>query len=81
MDEYLGVIKLFAINFVPIGYLPCDGREMEITQNHALYALIGNQFGGDKNRSFKLPDLRGKEPLANTHYMICVQGIFPTRSD
>jgi len=63
MEEYLGVIKLFAGNFVPKYYLPCDGRLLAISQNTALFSLLGTIYGGDGVTTFALPDLRGRVPL------------------
>lgn len=58
-DEYIGVIKIFAGNFEPKGWMFCDGRSLPIGQNQGLFALIGNIYGGDSN-NFNLPDLRGR---------------------
>ncbi len=79
MDEYLGIIKLFAGPYVPHGWLLCDGRLLQIVQNQALYAIMGNRFGGDGRTNFALPDLRKASPLNGLSYMICVEGIFPPR--
>ncbi len=46
MESYLGEIRLFPLTWSPDGWLPCDGRSMNIQQNQALYSLIGTQFGG-----------------------------------
>jgi microcystin-dependent protein len=59
-DAFTGEVKLFAGNFAPRGWAFCDGQEMQITQNTALYALLGNQFGGNGRTTFALPDLRGR---------------------
>jgi len=77
MDEYLGVIKLFAVDYVPEGYLPCDGRSLTIVQNQALYALLGLRFGGNGTSVFLLPKLT--PPCPDTVYGICVQGMWPVR--
>lgn len=64
MDEaYIGSIAMFGFNFAPKGYLPCDGRQISISQNQALYALIGTSFGGNGTTYYNLPDLRGKTPI------------------
>jgi microcystin-dependent protein len=70
-DYYLGEIRLFSQSYAPQGWLPCDGRTLQISQYQALYALLGNQFGGDGGTNFLLPDLRGRAVvgygnLANT---------------
>jgi microcystin-dependent protein len=51
---------------------------MSISQNNALFSLLGIQFGGDGQTTFALPDLRAVAPNGLT-YMICDQGIFPSR--
>ena len=63
MDEYVGIIKIFAGMFAPQGYMFCWGQTLQIQQYQALYAIIGTQFGGDGQTTFKLPDLRGRLPL------------------
>ena len=59
-DFYLGEIRAFAGNWAPPCWLPCDGRSMQIVQYSALYALLGTKFGGDGQKTFFLPDLRGR---------------------
>lgn len=63
MDELMATIKLFAGNFAPQGYLPCDGRLLPISQYSALYSLLGNVYGGDGRQSFALPNLNGRVPV------------------
>jgi microcystin-dependent protein len=62
MEPYLGQIMLFAGNFVPKGYLPCDGSVQPISQYDALYTLLGTTYGGDGTTTFGMPDLRGRSP-------------------
>lgn len=59
-DAYLGEIRLFPFNWAPDGWLPCDGRQLNITQYAALWSLLGKQFGGDGQTTFNLPDMRGR---------------------
>jgi microcystin-dependent protein len=59
-DEYIGIVKLFAGNFCPTGWMYCEGQTLQIAQNQALYAVIGATYGGDGQTNFKLPDLRGR---------------------
>ena len=75
MEGYLAEIRLFAANFAPLFWLPCDGRLMGIAENQALFALLGTTYGGDGVRTFALPKLTG--PLARVSYIVCVQGLFP----
>jgi len=79
MDSFLGQIQLFAFNFVPVGWMLCDGKTLPIAQNSALFALVGTTYGGDGRTTFELPNLVGKEPVAGSSYCICVEGIFPSR--
>jgi microcystin-dependent protein len=61
--EYIGGIKLFAGNFAIVDYAFCSGQLVAISQNNALFALIGTQFGGDGVNTFALPDLRSRVPI------------------
>ncbi len=64
MDPFIGEIRLFAGNYAPQDWLFCNGQEVSVQQYQALYALLGNQFGGKPGgTTFNLPDLRGKAPL------------------
>lgn len=56
-------IRLWAGNFAPVNWAFCDGSLISITQNQALYSLIGNYYGGDGRTNFALPDLRGRVPV------------------
>ncbi|WP_316819801.1 phage tail protein [Pedobacter gandavensis] len=60
MEEYLGMIKAFAGNFVPRGFMACNGQLIGIQQYAALYALLGTTYGGNGQTTFGLPDLRGR---------------------
>lgn len=63
MDPYLGEIKLCAFPYPPQGWAFCNGAVLPINQNHALFALLGTQYGGDGRTTFALPDLRGRTPV------------------
>jgi microcystin-dependent protein len=123
MEEYIGVIKMFAGDYAPQDYMLCQGQTLPINQYEALYAVIGNTYGGDiQSNNFQLPNLCGKfvkgtgvntsgtqtvtlgevggndfivptltyanqMPCATLdsqylglNYIICVQGIFPSRT-
>lgn len=60
MDEYLGIIKLFAGDYAPQGWLLCNGQLLSITSNTALYSVLGTTYGGDGVTTFALPDLRNR---------------------
>ncbi|PZF74452.1 phage tail protein [Taibaiella soli] len=63
MDQYLGEIRMFGGNFAPIGWALCNGQTLSISENEALYSLIGTTYGGDGVQTFVLPDLRGRAPI------------------
>ena len=60
MDEFMGIIKLFAGNFAPRDWAFCNGQLLSISQNTALFSLLGTTYGGDGRTTFALPDLRGR---------------------
>ena len=59
-DPFLGTIRLVAFNFAPVGWALCQGQTLPISQNTALFSLLGTYFGGDGVNNFGLPDLRGR---------------------
>jgi microcystin-dependent protein len=59
-DPFLGTIRLVGFNFAPIGWALCQGQALPISQNTALFSLIGTTFGGDGVQTFNLPDLRSR---------------------
>lgn len=63
-DQYLGEIRLFAGNFAPVGWLMCNGQLLSISENDALFALIGTTYGGDGVSTFALPDLQGRVAMS-----------------
>lgn len=63
MDNYLGEIRLFAGNFAPSGWALCNGQALSISDNEALYTLVGTTYGGDGVNTFNLPDLQGRLPV------------------
>lgn len=63
MDEFMGVIKIFAGNFAPRGWAFCEGQILSISQYQALFSLLGTTYGGDGRTTFALPDLRGRAPI------------------
>lgn len=62
-DQYIGEIRMFGGNFAPQGWAFCEGQELSISENDALYSLIGTTYGGDGENTFALPDLRGRLPI------------------
>lgn len=80
MDPLLGEIQLFAFNqFAPMGWMKCDGTVFNVQMYQALYALIGNTYGGTPNQTFALPDLTGAEPDPHMMYCIATEGVWPER--
>jgi len=63
MEPYLSQIYMFGFNYPPEGWAACDGQMIPINQNPALYALVGDAFGGDGRTAFGLPDMRGRTPF------------------
>lgn len=62
-EPFMSQITLMAFNWAPSGWAQCDGQILNISQNPALYSLIGTYFGGDGTTTFALPDLRGRVPI------------------
>lgn len=63
-EPYLGEIRLFSFQRIPQGWTQCAGQILNVSQNQALFALLGATYGGDGRTTFALPDLRGRAPLA-----------------
>ncbi len=63
MNPMIGEIRMFAGDFAPKGWAICDGRMVAISQQSALFALLGTNYGGDGRVTFGLPDLRGSSPM------------------
>lgn len=60
---YLGSLMLVPYDFAPLGYAFCNGQLMSISQNTALFSLLGTQFGGDGRSTFGLPNLQGSHAI------------------
>ncbi len=60
---FIGQIMLFAGNFAPRGWALCNGQLLSISQNTALFSILGTTYGGDGVNNFALPDLRGRAPI------------------
>lgn len=63
MPPYIGEIRIFAGNFPPNGWAFCNGQLMPISENDALFILLGTTYGGDGQETFALPDLQGRTPM------------------
>jgi microcystin-dependent protein len=62
-DPFVAEIRVFAFNFAPRGWAMCNGQLMAISQNTALFSLLGTTYGGDGRTTFALPNLMGSIPL------------------
>lgn len=62
-EPLLGEIRIFAGNFAPRGWAFCDGQLLSISNNSALFSLLGTTYGGDGRTTFALPDLRSRVPV------------------
>ena len=63
-DPFVGQIQLFAFNFAPVGWALCAGQLLPISQNTALFSLLGTYYGGDGRSNFALPNLQGSIALS-----------------
>src|SRR3954463_7544228 len=63
-DPFVAEIRVFGFNFAPKGWALCDGQLLPLSQNTALFSLLGTFYGGDGKSTFALPDLQGR---AATH--------------
>jgi len=63
MDPFVAEIRIFPFNFAPKGWAWCDGQLMPLSQNTALFSLLGTTYGGDGKSNFALPDLQGRAPM------------------
>jgi len=62
-NPFLSQVELFGFNFAPTGWAQCNGQLLPISQNTALFSLLGTNFGGNGTNNFALPDLRGRVPV------------------
>jgi microcystin-dependent protein len=62
-DPFVAEIRIFGFNYAPTGWALCDGQLLPISQNTALFSLLGTMYGGDGKSTFALPDLQGNTPI------------------
>lgn len=62
-EPFVGEIRMFAGNFAPRSWAYCDGQLLAVSQNDALFSLLGTIYGGDGRTTFGLPDMRGRIPV------------------
>lgn len=63
MDPFVAEIRIFPFNFAPKGWAMCNGQLLPISQNTALFSLLGTTYGGDGRSTFALPNLQGSVPM------------------
>jgi microcystin-dependent protein len=79
-NQFIGEIRMFGGNFAPQGWAFCDGQTLSITQNTALFSLIGTFYGGNGTTTFQLPNLQGRVPvhmgslLGGSSYILATPG-------
>ena len=62
-DPFVAEIRIFPFNFAPKGWAWCDGQLLPLSQNTALFSLLGTTYGGNGKSNFALPDLQGRAPM------------------
>lgn len=62
-EAYIGEIRCFGFNFAPINWALCNGQLLSITQNTALFSILGTTYGGNGTTNFALPNLQGQIPM------------------
>ncbi|PKO05077.1 MAG: phage tail protein [Chloroflexi bacterium HGW-Chloroflexi-3] len=62
-DPFVAEIRIFPFNFAPKGWAWCDGQLMPLSQNTALFSLLGTTYGGNGKSNFALPNLQGRAPM------------------
>lgn len=62
-DQFVAEIRIVGFNFPPKGWAYCNGQLMPISQNTALFSLLGTNYGGDGKSTFALPDMQGSGPI------------------
>ncbi|MBI3286276.1 MAG: phage tail protein [Burkholderiales bacterium] len=65
-DQFIGEIRAFAFNYAPYEWAYCDGQQLPVQQNPALYAILGQTYGGNGASVFNLPDLRHRAVMGQT---------------
>jgi microcystin-dependent protein len=63
MDPFVAEIRIFPFNFAPTGWAFCDGQLLPLSQNTALFSLLGTTYGGDGKSNFALPNMQGNAPM------------------
>ncbi|WP_440029214.1 phage tail protein [Chromobacterium amazonense] len=64
MDAYIGTIIPFGFDYPPVDWAQCQGQTLQVSQNQALFAVIGSHYGGNGSSTFQLPNLCGRMPIS-----------------
>jgi len=62
-DPFVAEIRIFPFNFAPRGWAFCNGQLLPLSQNTALFSLLGTTYGGNGQSNFALPDMQGRAPM------------------
>jgi microcystin-dependent protein len=62
-NQFLAEVRIFPFNFAPLGWAFCDGQILPISQNTALYSLLGTTYGGNGSSTYGLPNMQGRAPM------------------
>jgi len=79
MDLYIGTIMLVGFNYAPLNWAFCNGQILPINEYTALFSLLGTTYGGDGKSNFALPKLNADALQTGLNYIICLNGIYPSR--
>ncbi|HTJ25097.1 MAG TPA: tail fiber protein [Candidatus Limnocylindria bacterium] len=75
-NPFVAEIRIFPFNFAPVGWALCNGQLLPISQNTALFSLVGVYYGGNGTSTFGLPNLQGAVPIHTTQYGTSPLGTF-----
>ncbi len=70
-DPFVAEIRIFPFNFAPRGWAFCDGQLLPISQNTALFSLLGTTYGGNGQSTFALPNLQAARPCIRDKERVC----------
>ena len=81
-DPFIGEIQIFAYNFCPLNWVPASGQLMAISQNTALFSLLGTTYGGNGTTNFQLPNWNPVYTANGGKLIVCIAlyGVFPSRN-
>ncbi len=80
MDPFVAEIRIFPFNFAPKGWAFCDGQILPLSQNTALFSLLGTTYGGDGKSNFALPNMQGNAPMHPGQGPGCLSTILERRA-